>query len=78
VLERNVGFAPAVNVGVKASHGEYICVLNSDVFASTEGWLEQLVGRLEADTSLGIVSPILLFEDGTLQHGGCGLRRRPE
>ncbi|MGG5890616.1 glycosyltransferase family 2 protein [Falsiroseomonas sp. HC035] len=78
LLSRNVGFAPAMNLGVAASRAPYLCLLNSDVFATEAGWLEHLVLRLQADAGLGVVAPVLLFEDGTLQHGGCRMLPREE
>jgi GT2 family glycosyltransferase len=76
-LDRNVGFAPAVNIGASAARGQYLCLLNSDVFPSDPTWLPRMLMRLQADTTLGVVAPILLFEDGTLQHGGCTFERMP-
>lgn len=54
-FEENRGFAPAVNAGVAASRGEYVCLLNNDTVA-TRGWLSALVRHLEKDPSLGMVS----------------------
>ncbi len=69
-MERNMGFAPANNVGMELARGEYICFLNSDVFAGTDDWMERMVARLEADPGLGCVGPLLLFEDDCVQHQG--------
>lgn len=70
LLERNLGFAPANNVGLEYCHGEYLVYLNSDVFPGTPDWLERLAARLLADPTLGLVGPLLLFEDGAVQHRG--------
>jgi len=78
LLERNVGFAPANNIGMHYATGTYLCYLNSDVFPETPDWLELLVARLEADPSIGAIGPLLLFEDGTVQHQGMYFRRLPE
>ena len=69
-LGKNVGFAPANNVGLRESSGRYICFMNSDVFPKTGDWLDRLAGRLEEDPILGIVGPLLLFEDDSIQHQG--------
>ena len=70
LLERNLGFAPANNVGMEYCHGEYLVYLNSDVFPGTADWLDRLALRLEEDPELGVVGPLLLFEDGAVQHRG--------
>ena len=70
LLDRNVGFAPANNIGLAHARGEFICFLNSDVFPGTPDWLERLVHRLETTPKLGAVGPLLLFEDGSVQHEG--------
>lgn len=71
VLDANVGFAAANNVGLREAHGEYICYLNSDIFPITQGWLERLINGLERHPDLGIIGARLLFEDGSVQHEGC-------
>ena len=71
-LDRNLGFAPANNVGLKFARGAFVCFLNSDVFPGTPGWLERLGARLDADAGIGAVGPMLLFEDETIQHEGIG------
>ncbi len=78
LLERNLGFAPANNVGLEYCHGEYLVYLNSDVFPITPDWLERLSARLEADASLGVVGPMLLFEDGAVQHRGMYFEKLEE
>ena len=70
LLDRNMGFAPANNVGLAHARGEFVCFMNSDVFPEAPGWLDALAARLEADTTLGAVGPMLLFENGTVQHQG--------
>ena len=69
-LERNVGYAPANNAGLRAARGRLICFLNSDVFPGHDGWIDLLAARLAEDSSLGAVGPTLLFEDQTVQHRG--------
>ena len=69
-LERNVGYAPANNAGLRSARGRLVCFLNSDVFPGHDRWLDAMVVRLDADPQLGAVGPTLLFEDGTVQHRG--------
>lgn len=78
LLERNLGFAPANNVGMAYCTGEYLIYLNSDVFPGSLDWLERLSARLEAEPELGVVGPLLLFEDGAVQHRGMFFERLEE
>ncbi len=70
MLSHNMGYAPANNIGLRQANGEFVCFVNSDVFPSTPDWIGRLVARLEGDASLGAVGPLLLFEDGSVQHEG--------
>ncbi len=78
LLERNLGFAPANNVGMEYCHGEYLVYLNSDVFPGSLDWLERLSARLEAEPGLGAVGPLLQFVDGAVQHRGMYFERLEE
>lgn len=78
LMEQNVGFAPANNAGLRASRGDYICFMNSDVFPETADWLEQLIHRLERHPKLGAVGPLLLYGDGSVQHEGMTFKTLPE
>ncbi|WP_156347327.1 MULTISPECIES: glycosyltransferase [unclassified Sphingomonas] len=71
----NLGFAGASNAGMTAGVGDYVCFLNSDVVPITGDWLDRLVAAMEADPGIGILGAQLLFEDGTLQHGGMAVQR---
>lgn len=62
----DVGYARSVNAGINATHAPYILVINADVRINP-GMVEGLVGALEADDSLGLVAPVLRYDDGTLQ-----------
>ncbi len=78
LLEENLGYAPANNVGLAAARGEYLCYLNSDVMPEEPGWLDLMVEDLRADLTLGMVGALLLFEDGTVQHQGLTFERLPQ
>ncbi|MBR0671691.1 glycosyltransferase [Neoroseomonas soli] len=73
LLGDNRGFGPASNAGLAAARGRYVMFLNSDVFPEEADWLDRLVADLECDASTGIVGPLLLFADGTVQHAGMEL-----
>jgi len=77
-LAENLGFAPASNIGLRAARGAFVCLLNSDVFPQGPGWLDRLCDRLDTNPSLGIVGPMLLYEDGSLQHRGMSFRKLPQ
>ena len=64
------GFAGATNLGAAAAKGEYVLLLNSDVFPRHPGWLGALVDAHRALPAAGAVAPKLLFEDGSIQHAG--------
>ena len=58
--ERNLGFGPAVNQGLRAASGEWLVVMNNDVVV-LGGWLETMQGAWHADT--GVVSSHLHDHD---------------
>lgn len=76
-LDENRGFAPACNVGLRASRGAFVCFLNSDVFPVEANSLDLLADRLESASDLGIVAGLLLFEDGSVQHEGMEMQEIP-
>ncbi len=51
----NLGYAPAANVGIRASKGEFITLLNPDTEVSP-GWLEGLASSIDETT--GAVGPV--------------------
>jgi GT2 family glycosyltransferase len=77
-LSANMGFAPATNIGLDVARGTYVCFLNSDVLPTTGDWLPRLAVHLEADATLGVVGPVLLFEDGSVQHQGISFKALPQ
>jgi GT2 family glycosyltransferase len=62
-LPENVGFAPAVNLGVKRTMAPAVFVLNADTVLEP-GALGRLVEALAADPALGGVQPRLLQLEG--------------
>ncbi len=53
----NLGFSRAVNSGIRASRGEYIALVNSDV-VFFEGGLQGLAACLDSDLSAGACGPL--------------------
>jgi GT2 family glycosyltransferase len=78
LLPRNLGFAPANNIGLRAARGKFICFLNSDVVPIATGWVDRLIDRLAKNPDIGILGAQLLYEDGSIQHEGCFYRTLPE
>jgi Glycosyl transferase family 2 len=77
-LSRNVGLAPANNIGMAAASGQFTCFMNSDVFPTSGDWLDRLAEHLETDPTLGVVGPVLLFEDDSVQHQGISFKNLPQ
>jgi glycosyltransferase involved in cell wall biosynthesis len=62
-------FSEKCNVGVLASSGDVIVLLNDDVQIRSDEWLTDLVAPLE-EPDVGMTGARLLFDDGTVQHAG--------
>ena len=60
-LQENVGFAAAVNVGVRASESKYVALVNADVRVSKD-WLFRLVSEMEDQEDIGAAMPKILIE----------------
>jgi GT2 family glycosyltransferase len=67
---QNLGFAGGNNVGIKASKGDYIFLVNNDVEV-TPHFLEPLVDIMEENPKVGMASPKVLYPDRkTIQYAG--------
>lgn len=62
----NVGFGRGANCGIRATRAEQVVVCNADV-RFTPGALPAMAGRLEADTEVAAVGPLVRYPDGTVQ-----------
>jgi GT2 family glycosyltransferase len=62
-------YAALNNGAVTMARGEVLAFLNNDVEALHDGWLRPLVAHA-LRPSIGAVGARLLFDDGSVQHGG--------
>ena len=62
VTHRNIGYGAAANIGIGLATGDPILVLNADAVVE-RGTVAAVRARLEADASLGCVSPVHLDAD---------------
>jgi GT2 family glycosyltransferase/2-polyprenyl-3-methyl-5-hydroxy-6-metoxy-1,4-benzoquinol methylase len=71
VISANIEFnwSRLNNIGATQATGSVLVFLNNDTVVISPDWLEKLAGfALLPD--VGIVGPLLLFEDSTIQHSG--------
>ena len=62
----NLGFAAATNVGIRASTGDYLLLLNSDTVIPEDA-LDRLVRVLEQHPGAGVVGPRLVDAEGRVE-----------
>lgn len=76
VNEANLGFAAGNNVGIAASKGAYVLLINNDAVADAR-WVAALVREAEADARVGMcASKILSYDDpGLIDSVGLLLSR---
>jgi GT2 family glycosyltransferase len=70
VMQHNSGYAAASNTGTKYARGEYIILLNSDVFPCKAGWATEMADFYASKPNIGALAPKLIYEDDSLQHAG--------
>ena len=63
----NVGFAKGNNIGIAASSGRYVCLVNPDV-EFLEDCLSKLCRYMDANDKVGICGPKILNKDGSVQY----------
>jgi len=62
---RNLGFGRASNLGFARSRGDFVLFLNPDTVGNGAA-LAHCVQRLQADATIGLISPRLVQADGTM------------
>ena len=58
--DKNLGFAGGNNLGIKASSGKYLFLINNDTYFKDFN-AQTLIDRLDSDPSIGIVCPKIKF-----------------
>ena len=71
---RNLGYAKAVNIGIRAAAPDAdIVLLNNDVQLIEADWLERLAETADRDADVGLMGVKIIRDDDTLQHCGAYL-----
>ncbi len=65
-------FARLNNRAAAVAGGEILCLLNNDIQALDDLWLDEMLSRI-ADADVGAVGALLLWPSGVVQHGGVVL-----
>lgn len=64
--QRNFGFVVANNRALEVARGAHLLLLNSDTVAQA-GSFDRMLNAMSADARVGVVSPRLVYADGSLQ-----------
>jgi len=67
IQNNNIGFGAAHNKAIKLGRGEYHLVINPDIIF-TENTIEKLIDFMEGNSDVGLISPKIVFPDGTIQY----------
>jgi O-antigen biosynthesis protein len=71
-IEGPFNFARLNNQAAATLDSEVLCLLNNDIEASSDDWLEEMLTRL-AEPDVGAVGALLTWPGGVVQHGGVVL-----
>lgn len=70
----NLGYAKAVNIGIRAAQPDAdVVLLNNDVELIEPDWLQRLSAAAYEDPSVGVMGVKIVRDDDTLQHCGAYL-----
>ncbi|MBI4058836.1 glycosyltransferase family 2 protein [Candidatus Microgenomates bacterium] len=64
--KENLGFAKAVNIGIREARGEYLFILNPDTKVTKDA-IQKMVEFIKDGNNVGIAAPRLLNLDGSIQ-----------
>lgn len=65
--DKNVGFAGAVNHGIRSGQGRYYLVLNPDIYFPEAGLLPGMVKWMDEHPKIGMLGPRLKYPSGQIQ-----------
>ncbi|WP_454630019.1 glycosyltransferase [Bradyrhizobium cenepequi] len=71
-IEGPFNFARLNNQAAAMLDSDVLCLLNNDIEASSDDWLEEMLSRL-AEPDVGAVGALLTWPGGVVQHGGVVL-----
>lgn len=63
---KNLGFGQGNNLGVKNAKGEFILIMNPDIFVA-ENTADKMVSYLEKHPEIAILGPKLVYHNGQIQ-----------
>ncbi len=62
----NLGYGQGNNLGVANAKGEYVIILNPDIFVREDS-LQKIVDYMEANPEVGVLGPKLIYYNGKVQ-----------
>ncbi|MFT3689194.1 hypothetical protein [Paenirhodobacter sp.] len=65
-------FAQQVEAGLACTSGERVLVWSPSALPLTPGWMARLITEMERLDGPGLLSPTLIYEDGSVYYGGAG------
>jgi GT2 family glycosyltransferase len=71
-IEGPFNFARLNNQAAASLDSDILCLLNNDIEASSDDWLEEMLSRL-TEPDVGAVGALLTWPGGVIQHGGVVL-----
>lgn len=71
VNSENAGYGEGNNIGIKATKGDYVAILNYDVEVD-QNWISELIEALKIDKSIQIATPKILMYDDKEMINTCG------
>ncbi len=73
-LGQQAGRAAMLNAGASLARAPQLLLMSPDVFADAPGWLGTMLAFGSGRPEVGAVGPMLLYEDGSVQHAGIDFR----
>lgn len=71
-IEGDFNYSKLNNEAAKISSGELLCLMNNDIEIIQGNWLDELVS-IGSRPEVGVVGPMLLYPDESVQHAGIVL-----